>query len=115
MDLNTARAECRKIRVSPRKLNLVAKQIRGLPVGKALNVLQFSPKRCAIEVRKTLSSAIANAEFNHGLDVDFLVVSSASVGQGFTMKRFHARAKGRGVRVKKYFSHLFIEVTEKKA
>lgn len=112
---NTARAERNKIRVSPRKLNLVAKQVRGMPVGKALDALKFSPKRCAAEVHKALASAVANAENNHGLDIDFLVVSSATVGQGFAMKRMHARAKGRGVRIKKYFSHVFIEVTEKKA
>lgn len=115
MNENIARCERRKIRVSPRKLNLVAQQIRGLKVDKALDSLKFSPKRCAIEVYKALASAIANAENNHGLDIDYLVVSSATVGQGFTMKRMHARAKGRGVRIKKYFSHVFIEVTEKKA
>ena len=112
--MNIARAERNKIRVSPRKLNLVAKQIRGMTAGKALDALKFSPKRCAIEVHKALASAIANAENNHGLDIDFLVVSNATVGQGFAMKRMHPRAKGRGVKIKKYFSHLFIEVTEKK-
>jgi len=111
----TARAERNKIRVSPRKLNLVAKQIRGMTAARALDVLTFSPKRCASEVHKALASAVANAENNHGLDIDYLVVSSATVGQGFTMKRMHARAKGRGASIKKYFSHLFIEVTEKKA
>jgi len=115
MQMNIARAVRKKIRVSPQKLNLVAQQIRGLNVAKALDVLNFSQKRCASEVYKALSSAVANAENNHGLDVDYLVVSSATVGQGFAMKRFHARAKGRGVRIKKYFSHLFIEVAEKKA
>lgn len=113
--MNTATAQRCKIRVSPRKLNLVAKQIRGMTAGKAVNALMFSPKRCAIEVRKALESAIANAENNHGLDIDYLVVSNASVGQGFALKRFSARAKGRGVKIKKYFSHIFIEVTEKKA
>lgn len=115
MDQNFARAERRKIRVSPRKLNLVAKQIRGMHVEKALDVLKFSQKRCAEEVYKAISSAVANAENNHGLDVDSLVVSSATVGQGFAMKRMHARAKGRGARIKKYFSHLFVQVTEIKA
>lgn len=113
--MNTATAQRRKIRVSPRKLNLVAQQIRGMTASKAINALTFSPKRHAIEVKKALESAIANAENNHGLDIDYLVVSNASVGQGFAMKRFHARAKGRGARIKKYFSHIFIEVTEKKA
>ena len=113
--MSTATAQRRKIRVSPRKLNLVAQQIRGMAVAKAINALTFSPKRCAIEVRKALESAIANAENNHGLDIDYLVVSNASIGQGFALKRFQARAKGRGVKIKKCFSHIFIEVTEKKA
>lgn len=115
MDRNYANAERRKIRVSPRKLNLVAQQVRGMQVGDALNVLKFSRKRCAEEVYKAVSSAVANAENNHGLDIDSLVVSTATVGQGFAMKRMRARAKGRGARIKKYFSHLFIQVTEKKA
>lgn len=115
MESRTAKAIRKKIRVSPYKLNLVAQQIRGLNVAKALDVLSFSPKRCASEVHKALASAVANAENNHGLDIDYLVVSSATVGQSFALKRFHARAKGRGVRIKKFFSHLFIEVAEKKA
>jgi large subunit ribosomal protein L22 len=112
---NTAKASRMKIRVSPRKLNLVAKMIRGMKVDRAVSALAFSPKRCAIEVKKTLESAIANAENNHGLDIDYLVVSNATVGQGFALKRFSPRAKGRGTKIKKYFSHVFIEVTEKKA
>ena len=115
MQTNTAKAVRKKIRVSPYKLNLVAEQIRGLQVGRALDVLRFSPKRCASEVHKALASAVANAENNHGLDIDYLVVLSATVGQSFALKRFNARAKGRGVRIKKFFSHLFIEVAEKKA
>ncbi len=111
----TAKASRMKIRVSPRKLNLVAKMIRGMTASRAVAALSFSPKRCASEVQKALESAIANAENNHGLDIDYLVVSNASVGQGFALKRFSARAKGRGTRIKKYFSHVFIEVTEKKA
>lgn len=109
----SAKAILRKIRVSPRKLNLVAELIRGMPVEKALNVLTFSRKRIAIDVKKTLMSAIANAENNHGLDVDSLVVSEAYVGQSFVLKRFHAMAKGRGVGIRKPFSHLTVIVTER--
>lgn len=112
-ETNTAKAILRRIRVSPRKLNLVAGQIRGLKVGKALDVLTFSRKRIALDVRKTLMSAIANAENNHGLDVDTLVVDTATVGQSIVLKRFQARAKGRGVGIKKPFSHLTIVVREK--
>jgi len=102
----------RKVRVSPRKLNLVAQQIRGLRVERALDVLSFSRKRIAADVKKTLMSAIANAENNHGLDVDNLVVNQAHVGQSFVMKRFRARAKGRGVSIRKPFSHLTVIVRE---
>ncbi|WP_032112432.1 50S ribosomal protein L22 [Candidatus Paracaedibacter symbiosus] len=109
---NTALAKLRRIHVSPRKLNLVAQQIRGLKVAKALDLLTFSRKRIALDVKKTLMSAIANAENNHGLDVDNLVVHEASVGQAFLMKRFMARAKGRGVGIRKPFSHLTIIVRE---
>lgn len=109
---NTAFAKLRRIHVSPRKLNLVAQQIRGMNVAKALDVLTFSRKRIAIDVKKTLISAIANAENNHGLDIDNLVVHEASVGQAFLMKRFMARAKGRGVGIRKPFSHLTIIVRE---
>jgi large subunit ribosomal protein L22 len=112
---NTAQAILRNIRVSPRKLNLVAEQIRGMKVNKALDVLAFSRKRIAHEVRKTLTSAIANAENNHGLDIDMLVVDQAYVGQAIVMKRFHARAKGRGVGIKKPFSHLTIKLREQEA
>ena len=89
-----AMAVARNIRVSPRKLNLVAQQIRGKKVDRALNVLTFSPKRIAGTVKKCLQSAIANAENNHDLDVDDLVVKEASVGKNLVMKRFHARARG---------------------
>ena len=84
----------RNIRVSPRKLNLVAQSIRGKRVDRALNELSFSPKRIAKDVKKILQSAIANAENNHDLDVDDLVVREASVGKNLVMKRFHARARG---------------------
>jgi large subunit ribosomal protein L22 len=110
-----AKAILRNVRVSPRKLNLVAAQIRGMKVNKALDVLAFSRKRIAIDVRKTLASAIANAENNHGLDIDTLVVDEASVGQAIVMKRFQARAKGRGVGIKKPFSHLTITLREQEA
>lgn len=113
MEQNTAKAILRNVRVSPRKLNLVAAMIRGMKVAKALDVLAFSPKRIALDVRKTLASAIANAETNHGLDIDTLVVTEASVGQSIVLKRFSPRAKGRGVGIKKPFSHLTIKVSEK--
>ena len=109
-----ARAVGSNIRVSPRKLNLVAQQIRGKRVDRALNELTFSPKRIARDVKKILQSAIANAENNHDLDVDDLVVSEASVGRTIVMKRFHARARGRGARIEKPFAQITIVVEEKK-
>ena len=115
MATNETKAILRNVRVSPRKLNLVAGLIRGLKADKALDVLKFSRKRIAVDVRKTLMSAIANAENNHGLDVDTLVVKEAFVGQAMVMKRFQARAKGRGVSIKKPFSHLTVVVSEKEA
>src|SRR5215469_12647294 len=110
----------RNIRVSPRKLNLVAQQIRGKKVDRALNELTFSEKRIAHDVRKVLQSAIANAENNHDLDVDDLVVREASVGKNLVMKRFHARARGNSGGIEKFFSQITIVVeeqreTEKKA
>lgn len=108
-----AKAIGRNIRVSPRKLNLVAQSIRGKTAESALAVLTFSPKRIAGVVKKVLQSAIANAENNHDLDVDDLVVTEASVGRNLTMKRFHARARGRGARVEKPFSQVTIVVEEK--
>lgn len=109
---NEAKAVARNLRVSPQKLNLVAQLIRGKKVDRALADLQFSRKRIAIDVRKTLESAIANAENNHELDIDDLVVAEAFVGKGLVMKRFHARARGRGARIEKPFSHLTIVVRE---
>ena len=109
---NEARAVARTIRVSPQKLNLVAQMIRGKPVETALADLTFSRKRIAETVKKTLESAIANAENNHDLDVDALVVAEAYVGKSITMKRFHARGRGRASRVEKPFSHLTIVVRE---
>ena len=104
----------RNIRVSPRKLNLVAQQIRGKKVDRALNELTFSPKRIAGDVKKVLQSAIANAENNHDLDVDDLVVSEASVGKNLVMKRFHARARGNAGGIEKFFSQITIVVEEKR-
>jgi large subunit ribosomal protein L22 len=103
----------RNIRVSPRKLNLVAQTIRGKRVDHALTDLSFSPKRIAKDVRKILQSAIANAENNHDLDVDDLVVSEASVGKNIVMKRFHARARGNSGGIEKFFSQITIVVEEK--
>jgi len=105
----------RLIRISPRKLNLVAQMIRGKKAEAALNELTFSPKRVAGAVKKVLQSAIANAENNHDLDVDNLVVSQASVGKNLVMKRFHARARGRGAGIQKPFSQITIVVEEMKA
>ncbi|KQQ89803.1 MULTISPECIES: 50S ribosomal protein L22 [Aureimonas] len=110
---NEAKAVARTIRVSPQKLNLVAQMIRGKKVDRALADLTFSRKRIAETVKKTLESAIANAENNHDLDVDTLVVAEAFVGKSITMKRFHARGRGRASRVEKPFSHLTIIVREK--
>lgn len=110
---NEARAIVRNLRTSPIKLNLVAQQIRGKKVAEALTQLQFSHKRIANDVRKALQSAVANAENNHNLNVDALVVKEAWVGKAFDMKRYHARARGRGARILKPFSHLTIVVAER--
>ena len=113
-----AKAIGRMIRVSPRKLNLVAQTIRGKKAEAALYELTFSPKRIAKTVKKILQSAIANAENNHDLDVDDLVVSEASVGKNMVLKRFQARARGRGAGIQKPFSQITIvveEMREKKA
>lgn len=112
---NEAKAVARMLRVSPQKLNLLAQLIRGKKVDRALADLEFSRKRVAHEVKKTLESAIANAENNHGLDVDDLVVAQAFVGKALVMKRFHARARGRASRVEKPFSNLTIIVREVEA
>jgi large subunit ribosomal protein L22 len=107
-----AKAVARMLRVSPQKLNLVAGLIRGKKVSTALADLQFSRKRIAVEVKKCLESAIANAENNHDLDVDDLIVSQAFVGKALVLKRFHARARGRGARIMKPFANLTIIVRE---
>ena len=109
---NEAKAVARNLRVSPQKLNLVAQLIRGKKVATALADLEFSQKRISREVRKCLESAIANAENNHDLDVDDLVVKEAFVGKALVLKRFHARARGRGARILKPFSNLTIVVRE---
>ena len=111
---NQAMAVARNIRVSPRKLNLVAQQIRGKKVDRALNELTFSQKRIAGTVKKVLQSAIANAENNHDLDVDDLVVKEASVGKNLVMKRFHARARGNAGGIEKFFAQITIVVEEKR-
>ena len=100
------------IRGSARKLNLVAGLIRGRKAEEAMNILQFSPKAMAEDVRKVLASAIANAENNHNLDVDSLVVSEASVGKSLSMKRFATRARGRSSRIVKPFSRIRVVVRE---
>jgi large subunit ribosomal protein L22 len=107
-----AKAVVRNLRVSPQKLNLVAGLIRGKKVATALADLEFSRKRIAGDVRKCLESAIANAENNHELDVDDLIVAEAHVGKGIVMKRFAARARGRASRIEKPFAHITIVVRE---
>ncbi len=109
---NEAQAVTRNLRISPQKLNLVAALIRGMKVDKALAELTFSSKRIARDVKKTLESAIANAENNHDLDVDALVVKEAYVGKALVMKRFTARGRGRSSGIEKPFSHLTIVVRE---
>jgi large subunit ribosomal protein L22 len=109
---NEVQAVCRNIRISPQKLNLVAQMIRGKKVDKALADLTFSRKRIAQDVKKTLQSAVANAENNHNLDVDSLVVSEAFVGKNMVMKRWRPRARGRVARIMKPFSQLTVVVKE---
>ena len=109
---NEARAFVKHLRVSPRKLNLVAQMIRGMAAEDALIALSFSRKRISNDVKKVLSSAIANAENNHQLDVDRLIVAEASVGKQMMIKRIRARARGRAARVEKPFSNLTIVVRE---
>ena len=109
---NEARSKTRMLRTSPQKLNLVAAMIRGKKVGKALTDLTFSKKRIAIDVKKCLQSAIANAENNHNLDVDELIVAEAYVGKNLIMKRGRPRARGRYGRILKPFSELTIKVRQ---
>jgi large subunit ribosomal protein L22 len=112
---NEAKAVARMLRVSPQKLNLVAQLIRGKKVQTALADLEFSRKRIARDVRKCLQSAIANAENNHDLDIDDLVVSQAHVGKGLVIKRFVPRGRGRSGKIMKPFSHLTIVVRQVEA
>ncbi|MBT5570678.1 MAG: 50S ribosomal protein L22 [Alphaproteobacteria bacterium] len=107
-----ARAIIRNLRISPQKLNLIAEQIRGKPVQKALMDLEFSRRRISDAVKTGLESAIANAENNHQLDVDRLVVAEATVGKAFVMKRWRARARGRVARIHKPFSQITLVVRE---
>jgi len=112
---NEAKAVSRMIRISPQKLNLVAQLIRGKKVASALADLQFSRKRIAVDVRKCLESAIANAENNHDLDVDELIVAEAHVGKALVIKRFNPRGRGRMGKILKPFSHLTIVVRQVEA
>jgi large subunit ribosomal protein L22 len=107
-----AAASMRALRTSPRKLNLVAQTIRGKTASAALAELTFSRRRIARDVRKVLQAAIANAENNHQLDVDRLLVKEATVGRAFVLKRFHTRGRGRSARVEKMFAHLTVVVRE---
>ncbi|WP_341992622.1 50S ribosomal protein L22 [Azorhizobium sp. AG788] len=109
---NEAKAIARNLRVSPQKLNLVAGLIRGKKVATALADLEFSRKRIAKDVKKCLESAIANAENNHNLEVDDLIVAEAHVGKGLVMKRFSPRARGRASRIEKPFAQITIVVRE---
>ena len=109
---NEAQAVARTLRISPQKLNLVAEMIRVKKVETALAELEFSRKRISDQVRKTLQSAIANAENNHDLDVDSLIVAEAYVGKSIVMKRFRVRGRGRSSRILKPFAHLTIVVRE---
>ena len=106
-------AKLRNARISPQKCRLVADVVRGKPVGKALAILRFMPKKGAEIVLKVLESAIANAEHNHGADIDELTISRIEVDTAATLKRFHARAKGRGARIVKRNSHITIIVADK--
>jgi large subunit ribosomal protein L22 len=108
----SSHAIAKSIRVSPRKLNLVASFIRNMKASDALVQLSFSKKRIALEVKKCLQSAVANAENNFGLDIDNLVVTNATVGKALVMKRVMPRARGRAARINKFFSNLYITVTE---
>ena len=112
---NEAKVVLRNVRVSPQKINLVAQMIRNQSASKALSILQFSKRRISNDVEKALRSCIVNAENNHSLDVDKLVVKEAYVGKGVVMKRFHARARGRGAKIIKPYSHLTIILSEQES
>ena len=106
-------AKLKFARISPQKCRLVADQIRGLPVERAINLLTFSNKKAAVLIKEGLNSAVANAEHTDGMDVDTLLVSTVFIDEGPTMKRFEARAKGRGNRILKRTSHITVKVAEK--
>ena len=106
-------AKLKFARISPQKCRLVADQIRGLPVERAINLLTFSNKKAAVLIKEVLNSAVANAEHNDSMDVDTLFVSTVFIDEGPTMKRFEARAKGRGNRILKRTSHIIVKVAEK--
>lgn len=108
-----AKAIAKYVRTSPQKCRLVADQIRNKPIDRALEILQYSNKKVALPIRKTLESAIANAEHNNGADIDELYVSKIFVDQGPVLKRFRARAKGRAGKILKRTSHITVEVAEK--
>lgn len=112
---NEAKAMAKYLRTSPRKLNLVAQMIRGKNAERALVDLDFCQRRIAQDVKKVLQSAVANAENNHGLDIDRLYVAEATVGKSIRMKRFRARARGRASRIEKDFSRLTVVVREREA
>jgi large subunit ribosomal protein L22 len=107
-----SRAVAKHVRISPSKARRVVNLVRGLPAKEALTVLQFAPQSASEQVYKVLASAIANAENNHNLDIDALVVAEASVGKSFTMKRFHARGRGKSTQILKPFSRVRIVVRE---
>ena len=109
---NEAKVVLRNIKISPQKLNLILEMIRKVKADKAISMLQFSKKRIAKQVEKAMRSVVANAENNHSLDIDKLYVKEAFVGKSIVMKRFHARARGRGARILKPFSHLTIILSE---
>jgi large subunit ribosomal protein L22 len=113
LDETEAQAVVNSLRISPRKLNLVAQMIRGKAASAALAELAFSKRRIARDVRKALQAAVANAENNHQLDVDRLYVKEATVGRAIVMRRFHARGRGRAARVEKWFSNLTVVVRER--
>jgi len=110
---NEAKAFAKLMRTSPQKLNLVAQMIRGKAVDKAIAELTFSKRRISDQVKRVVQAAVANAENNHQLDVDRLYVKEATVGKAFVLKRFHARARGRGARIVKPFSNLTVIVRER--
>ena len=110
---NEARAFLRMVKGSPQKLNLVAQSIRGLSADKAIEQLTFSKKRVALDVKKLVLSAVSNAEHNYKLDIDKLYIKEAYVGKALVMKRFHARARGRGAAILKPFSNMTVIVAER--